>query len=171
MITVENVQKMVARHYGLTLEDMKLMVRHHRVSHPRQVAMWLCRELTTNSLPRLGRFFGYRDHTTILHGCRAVDMRRAHDPELDVVIQKITEKLRRLDRLKRYMGRELTTEEVVKIRAERHGRRKRAALKRELQALERKRLAKAARSGDTATATIHGVTYKLIPYVGAEGRY
>ena len=66
----------VAEHYGLTREQIKGPSREWQYAHPRQLAMWLARGLTDRSLPDIGRHFGNRDHTTVLHAIRAVNERR-----------------------------------------------------------------------------------------------
>lgn len=66
-ITVEKIQRVVAEYYNLRIEDMKTKKRTNAVAHPRQIAMYLCRELTDLSLPKIGEEFGGRDHTTVMH--------------------------------------------------------------------------------------------------------
>lgn len=66
-ISVERIQKVVAEHFNLRIEDMKTRKRTNAVAHPRQIAMYLCRELTDLSLPKIGDEFGGRDHTTVMH--------------------------------------------------------------------------------------------------------
>jgi chromosomal replication initiator protein len=79
MITVEAIQTATATHYGLALIEMRSDRRARTIARPRQVAMLLCRELTTCSLPAIGRQFGNRDHTTVMHACRVVEERAKHD--------------------------------------------------------------------------------------------
>ena len=62
-ISVERIQKVVAEYFNLRIEDMKAKKRTKAVAHPRQIAMYLCRELTDLSLPKIGEKFGGRDHT------------------------------------------------------------------------------------------------------------
>lgn len=66
-ISAELVQKVVADYFNLRVEDMKAKKRTKAVAHPRQIAMYLCRELTDLSLPKIGEEFGGRDHTTVMH--------------------------------------------------------------------------------------------------------
>jgi chromosomal replication initiator protein len=65
------------------------------VSLPRQVAMFLCRELTELSLPRIGEEFGGRDHTTVIHACEKILQDRQTDPTLDANVKEIIERLRK----------------------------------------------------------------------------
>ena len=61
--------KVVCRYYDVTPEQLKSKKRSREIAFPRQVAMFLCRELTGMSLPRIGQVFGGRDHTTVMHAC------------------------------------------------------------------------------------------------------
>jgi chromosomal replication initiator protein len=69
---VSQIQHAVAGHFGIRVEEMWSERRARSVARPRQIAMYLARELTGYSLPRIGRHFGYRDHTTVIHACRVV---------------------------------------------------------------------------------------------------
>ena len=82
-ITVEEIQRKVADHYNIRLSDMIGPKRLRTVARPRQVAMYLSKALTTRSLPEIGRRFGGRDHTTIMHGVRRVEELRASDSQLN----------------------------------------------------------------------------------------
>ncbi len=87
-VTVEEIQRKVAEHYNIRMSDMVGPKRQRVVARPRQVAMWLAKELTTRSLPDIGRRFGGRDHTTVMHGVRRIgeliktDSQIAEDVEL-----------------------------------------------------------------------------------------
>jgi chromosomal replication initiator protein len=69
---VATIQRTVADYFGMDPDDMKAETRHRAVSHPRQIAMFLARELTGHSLPQIGKFFGGRDHTTVIHAVRTI---------------------------------------------------------------------------------------------------
>jgi chromosomal replication initiator protein len=71
-VAIEDIQRKTAEFYKLDVRDMHSKERSRRVARPRQVAMYLARELTQRSLPEIGRRFGGRDHTTILHACRQI---------------------------------------------------------------------------------------------------
>ena len=81
-ITIEDIQKRVAEHYNIRLADMHSPRRARSVARPRQVAMYLAKQLTTRSLPEIGRKFGGRDHTTVMHAVRKIDELRAADAGL-----------------------------------------------------------------------------------------
>ena len=71
-VTIEEIQKKVAEHYNIRLSDMSSPRRARNVARPRQVAMYLAKQLTTRSLPEIGRRFGGRDHTTVMHAVSRV---------------------------------------------------------------------------------------------------
>ncbi|MFN4099114.1 MAG: chromosomal replication initiator protein DnaA [Pararhodobacter sp.] len=81
-VTVEEIQRKVAEHYNIRLSDMIGPKRLRTIARPRQIAMYLSKQMTTRSLPDIGRRFGGRDHTTILHGVRKVEELRASDSQL-----------------------------------------------------------------------------------------
>ena len=66
-ISAVMIQRVVADYFNLRIEDMKAKKRTKAVAHPRQIAMYLCREMTDLSLPKIGEEFGGRDHTTVMH--------------------------------------------------------------------------------------------------------
>ncbi len=82
-VTVEEIQRKVADHFNIRLSDMLGPKRTRTIARPRQIAMYLSKEMTSRSLPEIGRRFGGRDHTTILHGVRKVEEIRAVDSQLN----------------------------------------------------------------------------------------
>src|SRR5690606_26440704 len=72
-ITIEEIQRRVAEYYNVRLADMLSARRARAVARPRQVAMYLAKQLTSRSLPEIGRKFGGRDHTTVIHAVRKID--------------------------------------------------------------------------------------------------
>ena len=78
-VTIEEIQKRVAEHFNIRVSDMHSARRARSVARPRQVAMYLAKQLTSRSLPEIGRKFGGRDHTTVMHAVRKVDELRDHD--------------------------------------------------------------------------------------------
>lgn len=80
-ISIEDIQRFTADHYHINPSDMVSQRKTRRLAHPRQVAMYLSRKMTSRSLPEIGRRFGGRDHTTVLHACRQVEARMAEDQE------------------------------------------------------------------------------------------
>jgi chromosomal replication initiator protein len=81
-VSIEEIQRKVSEHYNIRLSDMIGPKRVRNIARPRQVAMYLCKHMTTRSLPDIGRRFGGRDHTTIMHGIRKIDELKGADPQL-----------------------------------------------------------------------------------------
>jgi len=81
-ISVEEIQRRVAEHYNIRLSDMIGPKRVRTFARPRQVAMFLCKQLTSRSLPEIGRRFGGRDHTTVMHGVRRIEELRSSDGQI-----------------------------------------------------------------------------------------
>ncbi|GLR82331.1 chromosomal replication initiator protein DnaA [Azospirillum oryzae] len=79
-VTIDEIQKRVAEHYNIRVADMHSARRARAVARPRQIAMYLAKQLTARSLPEIGRKFGGRDHTTVMHAVKKVDELRATDP-------------------------------------------------------------------------------------------
>lgn len=79
MVTVHNIQKIVAEYYKIRVSDLHAKDRSRQVARPRQVAMALAKELTSHSLPEIGDAFGGRDHTTVLHACRRIAELKTRD--------------------------------------------------------------------------------------------
>ncbi len=78
-VTIEEIQKQVAAHFKIRFSEMHSSRRARAVARPRQVAMYLAKQLTTRSLPEIGRQFGGRDHTTVMHAVRKIEELRAAD--------------------------------------------------------------------------------------------
>ncbi|MGH1412401.1 MAG: chromosomal replication initiator protein DnaA [Pelagimonas sp.] len=82
-ISIDEIQRKVAEHYNIRLSDMIGPKRVRTFARPRQVAMYLCKQLTSRSLPEIGRRFGGRDHTTVMHGVRRIEELRLQDGQID----------------------------------------------------------------------------------------
>lgn len=82
-LTIDEIQRRVADHYALKINDLISPRRAREVARPRQVAMYLAKMLTPRSLPEIGRRFGGRDHTTVMHAVKRIEELRATDHELD----------------------------------------------------------------------------------------
>ncbi|MFN7619100.1 MAG: chromosomal replication initiator protein DnaA [Brevundimonas sp.] len=93
-ITVDEIQKTVADHFSLKQADLLSERRTRAVARPRQIAMWLCKQHTTRSYPDIGRRFGGRDHTTVLHGVRKIEELMAQDDQIARDVEALTRKLR-----------------------------------------------------------------------------
>jgi chromosomal replication initiator protein len=95
-ISLSEIQKQVGKRYGITVEQMKSEKRSSKIVFPRQVAIYLSRELTGESLVNIGRSFGGRDHTTIIHACRKIDQSLKSDPDLFRDLNELKQGFRRL---------------------------------------------------------------------------
>lgn len=93
-LTVDKIQRAVAEEFGITLNDMTSKRRARDIARPRQVAMYLCKKLTKRSLPDIGRRFGGRDHTTVMHAVKRIDELRADDTVFDGRIKAVEETLK-----------------------------------------------------------------------------
>ena len=93
-ITIQMIQKAVAEHFGLRIEEMRAKRRTKGIAFPRQVAMYLARELTDASLPRIGEEFGGRDHTTVMHACERVKEALTKDVFLAAGLKKLVDSFR-----------------------------------------------------------------------------
>src|SRR5579885_1607781 len=93
-LTIEEIQKKAAEYYKLDVRDFHSAGRARRIARPRQVAMYLARQLTMRSLPEIGRRFGGRDHTTVLHACRRIAALCEDDPlfkqEIEFLLQVLS---------------------------------------------------------------------------------
>jgi len=94
MVTIQDIQQRVGEFYGLKLEDFKARKRTKAVAFPRQVAMYLSREMTDYSLPKIGEAFGGRDHTTVIHAHEKISQQLKTDQELYKIVQNLTEKIK-----------------------------------------------------------------------------
>ena len=93
-ISVENIQKTVADFYKIKVADMYSKKRPASIAHPRQVAMYLAKDLTKKSLPEIGELFGGRDHTTVLHAVRKVASDRTKNTELNQQLHVLEQTLK-----------------------------------------------------------------------------
>lgn len=92
-ITIENIQQATAEYFHLSLGEFKAKKRTRAIAFPRQIAMYLSRELTDYSLPKIGDEFGGRDHTTVIHAHDKISQARRKDPLIDKKINEIIQKI------------------------------------------------------------------------------
>ena len=92
-ISIENIQRVVCQEFRLTVSQLKAKNNSRSVAYPRQLAMYLAKELTTASLPQIGREFGGKHHTTALHAINKIGEKRKSDKDLDRLIHKLTDSL------------------------------------------------------------------------------
>ncbi len=92
-ITVESILRAVAERFSLQPAQLKMKSNTRQIAYPRQIAMYLVKELTHASLPEIGRYFGGKHHTTVLHSVHKIDELRQRDDELNSVLQRLTDTL------------------------------------------------------------------------------
>jgi chromosomal replication initiator protein len=92
-VSIENIQRAVCQEFGLTLPQLKSKNNSHPVAYPRQLAMYLAKELTTASLPQIGREFGGKHHTTVLHSINKISQLRESDRDLNRLLNKLRDSL------------------------------------------------------------------------------
>ncbi len=90
---ITKIQKAVADHYNITIDDLKGKKRSNKVAHPRQLAMYLCRIETDETFPRIGLEFGGRDHSTVIFACDKIEKELLSNKELEKIIKEIKAKL------------------------------------------------------------------------------
>lgn len=95
-LTVEYIQKVVCEYYGLKLQDIKAKKRTRDIAFPRQIAMHLCKALTHSSLSDIGRKFGGKDHSTVIHACKLIEEQRKKDRDFNNKIEYLIKKLREI---------------------------------------------------------------------------
>jgi chromosomal replication initiator protein len=94
-VTIELIQKRVAEYFDIRLSDMTTKRRTKAVAYPRQVAMYLARQLTDSSLPQIGEAFGGRDHTTVLHACEKIQQALKTNPNTKNILTHLTTKIKK----------------------------------------------------------------------------
>ena len=92
-VTIESIQKLVAEQFGLRLAEIKAKNNSRSIVYPRQIAMYLAKHLTEASLPEIGRQFGGKHHTTVLHSVEKIERQRETDKDLNRLLNKLTEQL------------------------------------------------------------------------------
>jgi chromosomal replication initiator protein len=93
-VTVEGIQKLVADYYNLKVSELKSRNNSHQVAFPRQIAMYLCKQLTDSSLPEIGRRFGGKHHSTVIHAIQKIDQKRVQEKEFDRLMDSFLQSLK-----------------------------------------------------------------------------
>jgi len=88
-VTIEQIQKRVGEHFGMRAQDLKIRSNSKVIAFPRQVAMFLVKQLTTASLPEIGKQFGGKHHTTVMHSINKIEMLRQTDRDLNKTINRL----------------------------------------------------------------------------------
>jgi chromosomal replication initiator protein len=92
-VTIEEIQKAVVEHYSIRMADMTSARRSRAVARPRQVAMYLAKQMTPRSLPEIGKKFGGRDHTTVMHAVRQIERLSSEDRSIAEDLESLKRKL------------------------------------------------------------------------------
>jgi chromosomal replication initiator protein len=95
VISIQDIQQEVCNYYRLRVEELKSKKRTKSVAFPRQIAMYLCRELTDHSLPKIGEDFGGRDHTTVIHAHEKISRILTQDPQVEQAINELKNRIKR----------------------------------------------------------------------------
>jgi chromosomal replication initiator protein len=92
-ITVESIQKLVSNHYNLKVTELKSKNNSQQVAFPRQVAMYLCKRMTESSLPEIGRRFGGKHHSTVIHAIQKIEKKRSSEKDFDRLVDSFVQLL------------------------------------------------------------------------------
>ena len=92
-VTVESIQKLVANHFNLKVAELKSKNNSHQISFPRQVAMYLCKRMTESSLPEIGRRFGGKHHSTVIHAIQKIERKRSDEKDFDRLVETFVQLL------------------------------------------------------------------------------
>ena len=86
---VARIQKIVSEYFQISVEDIRSKKRSSNIAFPRQIAMYLCRKMTTESFPKIGTEFGGKDHSTVMHSVEKIENEIKQNPDLANIIQKL----------------------------------------------------------------------------------
>ena len=89
VVAAEQIQKRVSEHFGMRPQDLKVRSNSKVIAFPRQIAMFLVKQLTTASLPEIGKQFGGKHHTTVLHSINKIESLRQRDKDLNKTINRL----------------------------------------------------------------------------------
>jgi chromosomal replication initiator protein len=95
-VTIARIQEMVSDRFGISLDELKGSRRSQDIVYPRQVAMYLSRELTDASLPKIGKEFGGRDHTTVMHANAKIARQIRQDRSVYNLVQELTARVKQV---------------------------------------------------------------------------
>ena len=99
-VTPEKIKKAVCKHYGIKMSDMESSKKTNNIAYPRQIAMYIVREMTDYSLPKIGQFFGGKHYTTVLYACEKIE----NDQKIDKNLKQIIDNIKRSE--ERRVGKE-----------------------------------------------------------------
>ena len=97
-VTPEKIQKVIAAHFNIKIVDMKSKKRTKTLVFPRQMAMYLCREVLKLSFPEIGRLFGGKDHSTVIYACNVIEKQKEKDPNTGYLLEDVLKKIKEGER-------------------------------------------------------------------------
>ena len=89
VISSDYIQEEVAKYFNINKKDLKSSKRSNNIAYPRQIAMYLCRELANMSFPKIGEDFGNRDHTTVMHGCNKIEKEIENNTNTKLIVESV----------------------------------------------------------------------------------
>ena len=92
-VTVETIQKLVADHFNLRVTELKSKTNSQQVAFPRQISMYLCKKMTSCSLPDLGKRFGGKHHSTVIHAIQKIEEMRKREKDFDRLVESFEQSL------------------------------------------------------------------------------
>ena len=95
-ITLDIIQEIIADYFKIKIDELHSKKRTREIAFPRQIAMYLCRELTDTSLPRIGNFFGGRDHTTVIHAYDKINAEKETNKKLSNTLKELIERIQQM---------------------------------------------------------------------------
>mgnify|MGYP002868261854 CR=1 FL=1 len=95
-VTMDVIQEIVASYFKIKIEDLQSKKRTRNIAYPRQIAMYLCREMTETSLPQIGQFFGGRDHTTVIHAYDKISQDKDSDTRLGGILNELIDRIQKV---------------------------------------------------------------------------
>lgn len=93
-ISFDKIQKVIVTHFNIKISDLKSKKRTKTLVIPRQIAMFLCRDMLRISFPEIGRLFGGKDHTTVIYACKVIEKQREEDPNMGYLLEDIIKKIK-----------------------------------------------------------------------------
>ncbi len=93
-VRIPDIQQTISNYYDITIDELKGRRRTQAIVFPRQVGMYLCRQLTESSLPQIGEEFGGRDHSTVIHACKKIQEKTEKDPKMQSTLQELKRQLK-----------------------------------------------------------------------------
>lgn len=94
VISIDRIQRVIADYFNVSINDLKGKKKNKTIVYPRQIAMFICREITDSPTTEIGLEFGGRDHTTVMHACQKISDLRIADPKLDAMLQNLIRSVR-----------------------------------------------------------------------------